>query len=266
MPIDRFIRFAKECGADGIEVLDAFWYAPGKVRDRLPDPVYIEEFLTQAKTALAETGLRVHAVAVTNDFNHEDNARLRVERDKIRLGIQVAKELGAPAVRVFSGNPTSSDGVELVRYRTIDALKDLSESPIMLALENHGNIFATPSRLESILEPLDRHDVGVCFDIGNFLLADIDPVLAAGEMPAPCLVHVKDFQLAETGPYRSTKGIQYGGCRLGEGVVPIEATLAVLAEKLNGAPVFVDLEMECGDDGVEATRAGVTWLRNLLQS
>ena len=266
MPIDRFIQFAKDCGADGIEVLDAFWYEPGVVRDHLPSPDWIENFIAQTKTALNETGLKVHAVAVTNDFNHEDNARLRIERDKIRLGIQVAKALGAPVVRVFSGNPTSSDGVEMVRYRTIDALKDLSESPIMLALENHGNIFATPSRLDSILEPLDRHSVGVCFDIGNFVLADVNSVSAAKEMPAPCLVHVKDFQLSETGPYRSTKGIQYGGCRLGEGVVPIEATLSALADKLNGAPISIDLEMECGDDGVEATRAGVKWMRDLLQA
>jgi len=264
MPIGKFIEFAKEIGADGIEILDAFLYAPGVARDHLPPQEDLDELIIGASSALSKTGLRVHAVGVTNDFNHEDNNRLVLEREKIQLGIDLAKKLSSPVVRVFSGNPTSSDGVEMVRYRTIDALKDLADPSVTLALENHGNVFATPSRLDSILGPIDGANVGLCFDIGNFLLADVDPVSAAQSLPAPSLIHVKDFRPGETGPYRSSKGIVYEGCRLGEGVVPIEACLKVLLEKVGDRPISVDLELECGDDGVEATRVGVAWLKTVL--
>lgn len=266
MPIEKFIEFSKDAGADGIEILDAFLYEPGVVRDHLPSPEVIDGFVMKARGALARTGLKVHAVSVTNDFNFEDNSRLRIEREKINLGISLAEKFSSPAVRVFSGNPTSSDGIDLVRYGTIDALKDLSNPNVTLALENHGSVFATPSRILSILEPLEKANVGLCFDIGNFLLADIDPVEAAHDLPIPTLIHVKDFQLVEQGTYRSTRGKFYNGCRLGEGVVPIRECLDVLLGRLNGKPICLDLELECGDDGIEATRHGVNWLRDYLDS
>jgi len=266
MPIGKFIDFAKDAGADGIEILDAFLYEPGVVRDHLPTEETISNFVTEAMTALDRTGLKVHAVSVTNDFNHEDTARLRIEREKIELGISLAKRFSAGSVRVFSGNPTSSDGVELVRYGTIDVLKDLANQGVVLALENHGAVFATPSRLFSILEPLENRNIGLCFDIGNFVLADVNPVEAAKELPIPKLIHIKDFKSVAKGSYRSNKGDYFDGCRLGEGVVPIRETLDVLLSRLNGAPICLDIELECGEDGVEATRHGVRWLREYLSS
>ena len=264
MPIGKFIDFAKEAGADGIEILDAFLYAPGVVRDHLPSQDVLDVFVAEATEALLRTGLAVHAVSVTNDFNFEDSARLKVEREKIQLGIDLAKKFSAPAVRVFSGNPTSSDGVDMVRYRAIDALKDLAGQGVTLALENHGAVFATPGRLLSILEPLEGRNVGLCFDAGNFLLADVDAVSAASDLPVPALIHVKDFKLDESGPYRSSRGKVYGGCRLGEGVVPLQETLNVLLDRLAGQPICLDIELECGDDGIEATRHAVGWLKKLL--
>ncbi|MBI1332206.1 MAG: TIM barrel protein [Armatimonadetes bacterium] len=266
MSAGRFIDFAKEVGADGVELLDAFLYEPGEVRDHLPHQAKVDHLLEETKEALARTGLKIHSISVTNDFNHDDTGRLILEREKIRLGIDLAKEIGASVVRVFSGNPTSTDSIDLVRYRTIDALKDLDDASVTLALENHGNVFATPSRLMSILEPLQGRNTGLCFDVGNFLLASVDAVEAARELPAPALIHVKDFRPAEPGVYRSNKGVGYDGCRLGEGVVPIEEALAVLIEKVGEKPIFIDLEMECGEDGVEATRAGMDWLRSKVEA
>ena len=264
MPIGAFIEFAKGAGADGVEVLDAFFYAPGVVRDHMPPADSMLQLVNEATSALAETGLKVHAISVTNDFNFEDPSRLKLERAKIELGIMLAKQFSASAVRVFSGNPTSTDGIELVRYGTLDALKDLADPLVVLALENHGAVFATPSRLNSIFEPLAGRNIGLCFDIGNFLLADVDPVEAASLLPIPSLIHVKDFKPADEGGYRSNQGKHFVGCRLGEGVVPLRETLGVLLERLDGRPISLDLELECGDDGVEATRHGVSWLKEYL--
>ena len=266
MSIAKFIEFAKDARADGIEILDAFLYEPGAVRDHLPSQETIRQFTAEARSALTRTGLKVHAIGVTNDFNHEDPVRLKVERSKIELGVELAKTFGSPVVRVFSGNPTSSDGVELVRYGTIDALKDLANPSVELALENHGAVFATPSRLTSILDPIHNHNVGLCFDIGNFLLADVDPIGAARDLPLPSLIHVKDFQSVDQGVYRSNSGKHYNGCRLGQGIVPIKETLKVLLDRVDGKPISVDLELECGADGIEATRHGVIWLRECINS
>ena len=266
MPVGTLFSFAKEIGADRVELLDAFLYAPGTVRDHLPDKTIIDEFVRDVLEGMASTGVSVGAIAVTNDFNHDDPARLLVERNKIRLGISLAKQFEANVVRVFSGNPTSSDGVEMVRYRTIDALKDFAGQGAYLALENHGNVFATPGRLISILDPIKNPNVGICFDIGNFILADVNPVEALNQLPKPGLFHVKDFRKVENGPYRSANGTIYEGCRLGEGIVPIAECLKKFKERFGLHAIPIHLELECGDDGIEATRAGVKWLRALFES
>jgi sugar phosphate isomerase/epimerase len=268
MSAPQLVTTAHSLSADGVEFLDAFLYAPGTVRDHLPSSEKIRAFVEEAKSALDSTGLRVHAISVTNDFDHEDLARLHIERDKIKLGIDLAEELGAPAVRVFAGNPTSSEGIELVRYRTIDALKALETPNVKLCLENHGNVFSTPARLNSILEPLAERNVGLCFDIGNFLLAGVDAVTAATELQAPSLIHVKDFRHDDNGPYLSASrgnvaSQKFAGCPLGEGVVPLVETLHALLTKTDPS-VPIDLELESGQDGLETVRQALVWLRQTL--
>jgi sugar phosphate isomerase/epimerase len=268
MPTGHFVRTVQASGGSGVEFLDAFFYPPGTVRDHLPTSETIRQFLSEAKDALDETGIKVHAIAVTNDFDHEDAKRLKVERDKIKLGIELAQELGAPVVRVFSGNPKSSDGIEMVRYRTIDALKALSTDGVTLALENHGNVFSTPSRLNSILDPLKESNVGFCFDMGNFVLAGVNPSLAVTDLPTPDLIHIKDFSEDPNGPYASiAKGNdplkKFAGAELGQGVVPLLDTLQQLDLKVI-RPVAIDLEMETGQDGTETVTRGVTWLKEQL--
>lgn len=265
MSISEFVKFSQEIGSDGIEVLDAFLYKPGVVRDHLPEQEVFEQFIYDCLESLDQTHQSVHAVCVTNDFNFDNEKRLKIERQKIELGVEIALSLGADVVRVFAGNPTSPDAEELVRYRTIDALKSFAECGVTLALENHGNYFTTPKRLNSILEPIKQEDIGLCFDIGNFVLAGVDPVSAAAELELPAIIHVKDFIRQENGPYSDPKGQTYGGCFLGEGIVPIELTLRALGEKLGEQEILIDLELECGEKGVEASKAGIQWMRDLIQ-
>jgi sugar phosphate isomerase/epimerase len=265
MPIQEFVKFNQEIDSDGIEVLDAFLYQPGVVRDHLPEDDVIEQFIYDCLQSLDQTEQCVHAVCVTNDFNFDDEKRLRIERQKIEIGIEMALSLGAEVVRVFAGNPTSPDTEELVRYRTIDALKSFEGCGVLLALENHGNYFTSPHRLNSILEPIKSPHVGLCFDVGNFILAGVDPREAAQRLEVPSMIHIKDFKKDENGPYSDNRGQKYAGCLLGEGVVPIEETLKVLAEKMGPKEIIIDLELECGERGKEASAHGIKWMRDLIE-
>ncbi len=255
MPISRFCDFARECGADGIEILDAFLYAPGVTRDHLPE---VETF--QEELRLSINGLRVHAVAVTNDFVHEDPLRIELEREKVALGISLAEQFGSGLVRVFSAHP-SEETKEASRERAIQNLGMIEPKGRILALENHGVHFGTPDEVLAISKGAGT---GICFDIGNWLLAGIDPVEAAHQLPFPDLIHVKDFTPDPNGAYHSPSGEKLGGAFLGAGCVPIRETLEALLSRPDRRPVPIDLELECGDQGVEATREGVKWLRSLL--
>lgn len=255
-----FVEFSHSLEVDGIEILDAFFYEPGVVRDHLPNLDRQAEIIEELESSLKKTHLQVHTIAVTNDFSHEDPARLRVERSKIAWGIELAKRLSAGCVRIFAGNCNSSEDADLIRYRTIDALNEFENSGVRLALENHGNYFNTIDRLNTILEPVNHRHVGICFDAGNFLLAGADPAMEASHISRPFLVHLKDFCKDANGPFRDPKGKAFSGCRLGEGLIPIHAVL----KQLWNPDLVIDLELECGEDGLAATRAGVLWLKELL--
>lgn len=255
MPISRFCEFARSCGADSVEVLDAFWYEPGVIRDYIPDTFTFESELESALH-----GIKVGAVAVTNDFGHSEPERMAVERAKIELGLAVAERFGAGVVRVFSAHP-SADDADASRDRAIANLGSINSADRTLALENHGAVFGTPAEVLAISKGAGT---GICFDIGNWLLAGVDPVKAAMEMPFPDLIHVKDFVSSIDGPFQTPDGGRLSGAFLGRGCVPIKETLEVLFARPDRRPVPIDLELECGIDCVEATREGVKWLRSLL--
>ena len=255
MPISRFCEFARATAVDGIEILDAFLYAPGVSRDFLPETADFERELSESLQ-----GLRVYAVAVTNDFAHSDPDRLRLEGEKIALGVNLAERYGAGIVRVFSAHPEDQD-VDASRQRVIENLQMVDRRSRVLALENHGVHFSTPSEVLTISRGAGT---GICFDIGNWLLAGIDPVRAAYELPFPDLIHVKDFLIDPEGPYSTQTGDKLSGAFLGDGIVPIRETLVALLSRPDRRPVPIDLELECGEQGREATEEGVKWLRSLL--
>lgn len=255
MSIGQFCDFARTCGADGIEILDAFLYAPGVTRDHLPK---VGGFCAELQESLRQ--LRLHAVAVTNDFAHEDPTRLQLEIEKVQLGVALASEFGSSLVRVFSAHPEEAK-IELSRERAIAGLGGIETKGRVLALENHGVHFGTPAEVLTISRGAGT---GICFDIGNWLLAGVDPVQAARELPFPDLIHVKDFALDASGSYQTVQGEKFGGAFLGEGIVPIQETLKELFSRPDRRSVPIDLELECGDQGVEATREGVKWLRSTL--
>lgn len=255
MSIGHFCDFARTCGADGIEILDAFLYAPGVTRDHLPE---IDGFRSELRESLGQ--LRLHAVAVTNDFAHEAPTRLGLEQEKVQFGVALASEFGSTTVRVFSAHPEEAK-IDASRNRAIEGLGGIDSNGRVLALENHGVHFGTPDEVLTISRGAGT---GICFDIGNWLLAGVDPVQAAWELPFPDLIHVKDFALDASGSYQTVQGEKLAGAFLGEGIVPIQATLAALLSRPDRRSVPIDLELECGDEGVEATREGVKWLRSLL--
>ena len=255
MPISRFCDFALAAGADGIEVLDAFLYAPGVTRDHLPLTAQFERELAESLA-----GLHVHALAVTNDFAHTDLDRLDLERKKIELGVELAERHGSGLVRVFSAHP-DPEGVEGSRQRAIENLQRVDSRSRVLALENHGAHLGTPGEVLAISK---GGGTGICFDIGNWLLAGVDPVDAACQLPFPDLIHVKDFSADPAGGYQTPDGEKLMGAFLGEGIVPIKEALQALFSRPDRRAVPIDLELECGEYGVEATREGVKWLRSLL--
>jgi sugar phosphate isomerase/epimerase len=85
--------------------------------------------------------------------------------------------LGAPAIRIFAGNVPKGESEDVARERCIaginQSLEYAATKGVVLALENHGGITATPEQMMKIIAGIKPSPwFGVNFDGGNFSTAD----------------------------------------------------------------------------------------------
>ena len=173
LDVPAFIREAARLGADGVELLDAFW------RNRPQEE-------SAVRSALQETGLPVCAYSVSNDFVLSDRtAQLQIVTD----GVDSAVQFGAPIVRVFAGNFT--DGMD-VNAALLSCVKGLSDAAayaqahgVTLALENHGRLAGRCDQIAYLLDAVNSPALRANVDTGNFLLVHEAPHGRSGSPCAP---------------------------------------------------------------------------------
>jgi sugar phosphate isomerase/epimerase len=213
---ERAVAAAATYGFDGIE-----WRGG-------PEGTVRTDWSIQRRRALGLTLGRagISSIAVTSYPNliSADPAERARSVLEIVQHVELARDLGAPVVRVFIGVQDDRAGGEELRDRAVaglvDALDATSRSGVTLAIEPHDQHVRTEA-IRPILAALPDPRLGVVWDIAN--------AWAAGEAPETGLaayagriayVQVKDG----TG-----RGAGWQLCALGEGEVPLDAALDGLA-------------------------------------
>lgn len=249
MTVEAFIRTAGRLGADAVDLLSYFW------KDESAEAPRVAEWLSEAGVALA-------AYAVGNNFvkgGDEDFAKaVRTVKD----GIEMAAQLGAPAMRVFGGNLPEGMSVAEALDRAAKGLREClplaEERGVVLAVENHGGMPGTADELKDLLEAVDSPFVRACVDVGNFLGAgdEVGPAVEATAYLA-AHVHVKDFRVFDLTSDRGHKpqraNWRIEPCAVGEGDVPLARCFKAFADA--GYDGYLSLEYEGIDDD---ELAGVT--------
>jgi sugar phosphate isomerase/epimerase len=191
-------------GVDGIELLG----------------LHFESTETAALYALKQhaltRGVAIVAVSAHHNFVTPDAAKRRKEIDTLCRWVDVAYELGAPAVRAFGGRwatlPNFAEfmaagGIEppLAGYSEEDAFAWTAEAfqiasyyagrkGVTLLLENHWGLTGTASGVLRILQETGSPWLKVVLDTGNFNFS-ADPY---GEMaalaPHAAMVHAKTYE------------------------------------------------------------------------
>ena len=107
-------------------------------------------YLAQLKGRCSRLGLDVSGTAVGNNFCVADPKKLRTEIEQVKRLIEHSSRLGAKTMRIFAGTVAKGDTEEAARQRTIEAIQEACDYAgqfgIILALENHGGIVATPTK------------------------------------------------------------------------------------------------------------------------
>lgn len=237
MTLFEFIDFAAELPLDAVELTSYFWAET------------TDAYAEKLKAHAAKKKLAISGVPVGNNFCLTDDAKYKAEIQKVKDWTERAAKVGAKTVRIFAGNLEKGDTLEAAQTRVVAAITECCEVAekhgIMLAMENHGGITATPEQLLALVKPVKSAALGVNIDTGNFKTPDPYADIA---------------KIAPYGVVSQVKTEVYPGGK------KEEADLAKVVKILKDANFhgYVALEYEAAGDPKEAVPKYVKELRKLI--
>ena len=240
MSLHDFVDLASTYDIEGIEPTSYYF----------PEPA-TPEYCRRLRRHAFLQGLSISGTAVRNTFTYPPGPQLDKEIDHVKRWIDLAAELHAPTIRIFAGNLPAGTSESDARRWCIDAIHRACEYAgsrgIVLALENHGGIVATPEQMLAVVRAVESDWFGVNLDTGNFHGADPYAELAM-LAPYAVVVQVK----TEVSPGRGPKA---------------PADLGRLIKLLRDVNYrgYVVLEHEAQEDPREAVPRYLTQLRTLIR-
>ncbi len=166
LTLTDFIADCAKFGLEGTELTS--YYFPN------PAPA---EYLRMLKRECFLAGLDVSGTAVGNDFCHPPGAARDKQIAMVKQWIDNAEILGAPVIRIFSGNAKGGSTIKEAHRLAVEGIEQCcqyaGEHGVHLALENHGGLTATPEGMLKIVRDVQSPWFGVNVDTGNFHTEDV---------------------------------------------------------------------------------------------
>lgn len=258
---------AKEYGFDAVEFTDL---TP-------PEGVSQTDFARSLRAEADRLGLAISGYSIGADLLVGSNCNLDAEVSRICAQVDIAELLSAPVLRhdASSGKFPEASGYRCftdVVDRLAEGCRRVTEyaatKNIRTAVENHGFFAQDSDRVELLARTVAHPNFGLQVDMGNFLCADEDPVLAVSRCaPFAVNAHAKDFLFRSgreeqpEGFFRTRGGNYLRGTVIGHGVVPVAQCVGIL--KRAGYDGYLTLEFE-GTERIDfALPVGARLLRKL---
>ncbi|HLZ07468.1 MAG TPA: sugar phosphate isomerase/epimerase family protein, partial [Chloroflexota bacterium] len=218
------IRFYRELDLDTVELADYHVVAAGT------DAV---------RSVLAATGTTVACCDVGVDFVTRDPVARRAEVEKLQDGLKRAAELGARYTLSYPGLPREEIRPTDVRRwfaeGLIACLPLARRLGITMTIPDVGiaaELSGTSAHLNEICDAVGS-ELRVTYDIGNFLMAGEDPLVALDRVaPRVAHVHLKDWQVLPAtaarpeGAFVGLDGRSYVGMAMGEGILDLPGVVS----------------------------------------
>lgn len=197
-------------------------------------------------------------------FHGLDGGRTPAAEDHLARWIAAAARLGHPVMRITLGSPASrgTEPADVLVDRLVAPTRRAAERAaavgVRLAIENHGDL-----RAQDVLEVIERTgatNLGVTLDNVNLVRVGDDMLEGTRALASRTLL----VQLKDHPP--TPDPTVWGGpvsVALGEGVAPLDAILAILADAGFDGPVCVELaSLGSGPvDELAMIERSVGWLR-----
>jgi sugar phosphate isomerase/epimerase len=160
MNLQEFCKTCADMGLDGVEL--TAYYFPDTTRSTL----------NEVKKYCFSLGLNISGTAVGNNFAQSDPDKRKEHVEMVKAWIDHSVILGAPCIRIFAGSMPEGDNEESTFQRVVSCLREVlpyaAERGLVLALENHGGITATPEQVLRLLNAVKTPWLGWNMDCGNF--------------------------------------------------------------------------------------------------
>jgi sugar phosphate isomerase/epimerase len=220
MNLYEFMDKAKEMGLDGIQI-DAIHLQSDDKRYLDSLKGYAEDqgfYLEYGITGIAEEHLLGH--------------------------LEIAKRLGASVMRTYIGfNPRQKNVVVQEEVESavlaLNAVKHKAQSHgVRIAVENHCDL--TTDELLGLIKKVDSPNIGVCVDLGNFMIHLENPVESVRKL-APYIVntHFKDYAFS-----MENWGFKAFGVALGDGAIDLRAILNILVNEAHLDRIMLEVPVE----------------------
>jgi len=192
MDIHGFIEKAAQWEVDAVELTS--YYFP---------PDFTPAYVAGLKRHCHLLGIDVSATPIRNTFTHSAGPEREKEIAHVKRWLDVARDLGSPAIRIFAGDAAKGQPEPEARRHCVEAIEACADHAatrgVFLALENHGGVVAEPDGLLEIVRAVESEWFGVNLDTGNFHGEDPYADLARC-LPYAVTVQVKVEMQAKGGP------------------------------------------------------------------
>ena len=276
MTIDDVIDYAVAHGCEHIE------FVPFHLAFVTPEQELDLELIEHVRKKCESAGIEISTYSVNADLLKTDPAEEAKEIERVKRHIDAAQKLGLSRMRFdvasfrrpFSTNTIynfNQEFPQMVRNGTL--LCDYAaERGITIVMEIHGFFINGSDRVLRLIEAINRPNLKMTVDVGNFLCVDEDPVAAVKRcLPLAEMIHLKDFYIRKkellpdqtemfncnNGSWFETMGGKMlRGAILGQGDVDIWEILRTI--KHSGFDGYISLEfegMEVCEQGTEISLA-----------
>lgn len=172
------IKWAAKAGFDAVDV--TCYYIPGYSNTDMPTrpDAEIVKYAHDIKNLCAKLNLEISGTGIQNNFADSNEARRRMDVERIKYWIRIAHEMGAPVIRIFAGPPPSDirrEGWEkIARDRIAPLVREVAEyakknyPDVRIGLQNHGDMLATANQVIQILKWINCDNVGIVNDTGFY--------------------------------------------------------------------------------------------------
>ncbi|MFA5858342.1 MAG: sugar phosphate isomerase/epimerase family protein [Elusimicrobiota bacterium] len=256
------IQWIKDNGGEFVEL------SYGGLAD---NPKLVDDIREKAKSC----ELDIASYTIGAAFIQDTDEKYRAEIERMKKEVEIGARLGVKRMRHdAAGRPKPDCNIEQFMKdlpKVADACREIADHAkkygITTSVENHGFFMQKSDRVQMLINAVGRENFRTTIDIGNFLCADEDPVVATkNNIRFASHVHFKDFYIRKQYPGEGWINTLYGnylrGAIIGFGDVDTRAVLQVIKESTYEG--YLSIEFEGGEECKLGSKTGIANLKRLV--